>query len=71
MTEMPDVDGPPPVADTDVELPDEVYAKDELVVNPPEDEPGPDTWEEPDIDIPWYERALDSVFGLFYRVTGR
>lgn len=66
-----DVDGPPPVDETEVELSDEVYAEEELVVNPPEDEPGPSEWDEPELDIPWYEKALDAIFDFFYKITRR
>lgn len=69
MTEMPDIDGPPTVAESDVELPDEEYS-DEIVTSP-EDEPGPDEWDEPTLDIPWWEKALDAVFDFVYRITRR
>lgn len=70
MSEMPDIDGPPTVSESDVELPEETYSE-EYFDTPPEQEPGPSVWDEPTLDIPWYERALDAVFDFFYRITRR
>lgn len=67
-----DVDGPPVVDENEPELSeDELAGTETFPVFAPEDEPEPDSWTEPDIQIPWWEKAIDATFNFFRKITGR